>query len=269
MKINSLAFQTDLFFHRFTGVVLEYEEYLVIKTPTNPTYFWGNLLYFPRPPTTESLAIWKNIFREQFHSMNVEHMTFAWDSLKGVEGSAELFVQDGFVLEKSIVMVAREIKIPPKLNKELVVRPILSDDDWNCVLENHVLCRAAHFDEAPYRKFAQKRIDNYRLMIKAKKGFWMGAFFNGALVGELGIFSENGLGRFQTVGTHPDYRRIGVCSTLLYQALVFAEENMGISQFVMVADPEYHAAKIYESVGFIASEYQIGMCKFNKEIWAI
>lgn len=268
MKINSLAFQTDLFFHRFTGIVIEYDEYLVVKTPTNPTYFWGNLLYFSKPPTADSFHVWKDVFREQFHSMNVDHMTFAWDSNEGVEGSADLFVKDGFVLEKSIVMIAREIKIPPKINNELVIRPILSESDWGMVLENHVLCRADHFDEAPYRKFALKRIDNYRLMIKAKKGFWMGAFLGDVLVGELGIYSENGLGRFQTVGTHPDYRRLGVCSTLVYQTLIFARENLCVSQFVMVADPEYHAAKIYESVGFTASELQIGMCKFNKEVWA-
>ena len=37
----------------------------------------------------------------------------------------------------------------------------------------------------------------------------------------------------------------------------------------MVADPEYHAAKVYESVGFIPTEKSIGMYKYPKKDWTI
>lgn len=36
---------------------------------------------------------------------------------------------------------------------------------------------------------------------------------------------------------------------------------------VMVADPEYHAAKVYESVGFEPTQKAIGMCRYSKEEW--
>ncbi len=268
MKIDSKAFLTDLFFHRFTGIVLEYDEFLVIKTPTNPTFFWGNLLYFKNPPTPYSYLLWKELFNDQFKTMGVEHMTFAWDSITGDVGSPELFLNDGFNLETSIVMVADTIVKPKKINHELQIKLIDNESDWEKVIENHVLCRAEHFQEIPYRKYAAKKIADYRLMIKDQKGFWVGAFLGERLVGDLGIFAQNGLGRFQTVGTHPDYRRQGICSTLVYQTCLFAMEQMQVKEFIMVADPFYHAAKIYESVGFLPKEMQIGLCKFNEELWA-
>lgn len=50
MQVNSLGYRTDLIFHRFDGQVLDRGDYLVIKTPTNPTFYWGNFLLFAEPP---------------------------------------------------------------------------------------------------------------------------------------------------------------------------------------------------------------------------
>lgn len=268
MKIKSLAFKTDLFFHRFSGVVLEYDDYLVVKTPTNPTYFWGNLLYFKNPPTSESFHLWKKIFDDQFKSMKVDHMTLAWDSPDGSLGHLEDFIKDGFEVEKSTVMSAKAVVSPPKINDLLSIRPIETEAEWAMVIENQVLARDLNFNEIAYRKFTARKIANYRMMIQENLGVWMGAFQGEQLVGDLGLFVENGLARFQTVGTHPEFRRIGVCSTLIYKTCLMAQRDLGAIEFIMVADPLYHAAKIYETIGFKATELQIGMCKYNKEIWA-
>jgi len=50
MKVRSLGYRTDLIFPRFDGEIIDREGYLVIRTPTNPTYFWGNFLLFQNPP---------------------------------------------------------------------------------------------------------------------------------------------------------------------------------------------------------------------------
>jgi ribosomal protein S18 acetylase RimI-like enzyme len=268
MKVESLAFQTDLFFHRFNGIVFEYDDYLIIKTPSNPTFFWGNLLYFKNPPTENSFIEWQRCFKQQFESMNAEHMTFAWDSTNGEIGASDLFVKEGFDLEKSVVMVADQIIRPAKINSDIVVRPITSEEEWQMVIENHVLCRGKDFEETPYRKYATRKIADYRRMLKEKRGEWFGAFLGEKLVGDLGLFWEKELGRFQTVGTHPDFRRMGVCSALVYHTSIYAMEAQKLKQLVMVADPEYHAARIYESVGFKVREWQVGLCRYNKKIWA-
>lgn len=78
-------------------------------------------------------------------------------------------------------------------------------------------------------------------------------------MGNLGVFVKDGVGRFQSVGTHPDFRRRGLCGTLVYEAARYTLEHMGAETLVMVADEEYHAAGIYELVGFRPTEHQIGM----------
>ena len=39
---------------------------------------------------------------------------------------------------------------------------------------------------------------------------------------------------------------------------------MKVETLVMVADEEYHAAKVYESVGFRPTEKLLGLCKAEK-----
>lgn len=64
---------------------------------------------------------------------------------------------------------------------------------------------------------------------------------------------------FPQVGTHPTYRRQGICSALIYQAGLYALERMKLETLVMVADENYHAVKIYESIGFEPEEHQVGL----------
>ena len=45
-----------------------------------------------------------------------------------------------------------------------------------------------------------------------------GAFFEGNMVGNLGVFYEQELARYQSIGTNPDFRRRGICGTLVYKA---------------------------------------------------
>ena len=99
----------------------------------------------------------------------------------------------------------------------------------------------------------------YQKMSHAGLGHWFGAFLGSKLVGDLGLFVENGIGRFQNVTTHPDFRRRGICGTLVHAVATYALSNMGAKTLVMVADEAYHAAKIYESVGFKPTERQAGV----------
>lgn len=267
MQVKSLAFKTDLFFHRFCGTVITDNNCLVIKTMSNPHYFWGNLLYFNATPKLNDLFVWKEKFKSHFSPMAVDHMTFAWENPDNHPVEFESFLADGFELEKSAVMSAKTIIRPAKILSNLIVRPIECDEEWEQVIENQVQARDQKFIEGPYRKFTIKKMSDYKKMVRENKGLWMGAFFNGVLVGDLGIFYESGLARFQAVVTHPDFRRLGVCSTLLYKTCQYVREHFAVNEFVIVADPDYHAVLIYESLGFKTCEMQVGLCKYNKELW--
>lgn len=119
--------------------------------------------------------------------------------------------------------------------------------------------------EEGYRAFKERQMARYRGMVRAGLGHWFGAFLEGRLVADLGVFRDGELGRFQSVGTHPNFRRRGICGTLVYRAASYAYEAMGIRTLVMVADEHYHAARIYESVGFRPTEKQRGLGWWNKE----
>ena len=59
---------------------------------------------------------------------------------------------------------------------------------------------------------------HYRQMQRAGLGGWFGAFLGNRVVADLGLFCIGGVGRFQTVETVPEFRRQGICGTLVYQA---------------------------------------------------
>lgn len=51
---------------------------------------------------------------------------------------------------------------------------------------------------------------------------------------------------------------------MVFRSASYAFEKMGVKTLVMVADEEYHAAKIYESVGFVPTEKIVGVCWWDK-----
>jgi predicted GNAT family acetyltransferase len=90
----------------------------------------------------------------------------------------------------------------------------------------------------------------WREMANAGLGAWHGAFLTERLVADCGLFFDDaaGVGRFQSVATHPDFRRRGLCGRLIWEVARAGLQR--VPTLVMVADDEYHAARIYESVGF-------------------
>lgn len=63
-----------------------------------------------------------------------------------------------------------------------------------------------------------------------------------------------GLARFQSVETDPDFRRRGLAGTLVHHVSEHGFAELEAETLVMVADPNYTAIRIYDAVGFTASE---------------
>jgi predicted GNAT family acetyltransferase len=93
-------------------------------------------------------------------------------------------------------------------------------------------------------------------------GEWYGAFLGGRLVGDLGLFRDGPLARFQDVSTDEAFRRRGVCGTLVHEVARRALESGRAETLVMVADENYHAARVYESVGFRPEERHVVACRY-------
>ncbi len=260
MRIKSLGYRTDLFFSIFNGVIHDRGDYLVILTPSNPAYYWGNYLIFPDPPRRGDFDRWKTLFAQEINArQETHHLVFAWDGVDGETGKIKPFIEAGFLLVQNLVLTARQVVEPPKNNTEVEIRPLSTDWEWEQALQNQIICRNPVFALDEYTPFKRARMDQYRRMTQAGLGEWFGAFYQGRLVADLGLYGGSEFARFQSVETHPEYRRRGICGALVYQASRYGLENMGASQLVMIADEHYFAARIYESVGFRPAERQVGL----------
>src|SRR3954447_3782903 len=63
--------------------------YLVVRSPGNPTHYWGNMLVFDAPPVDGARADWERAFDLEFGAEPlVRHRTFAWDNVSGDLGAA-------------------------------------------------------------------------------------------------------------------------------------------------------------------------------------
>lgn len=263
MKLKSLGYQSELIFTDFDGQVDDRGSYLVIRTPTNPVFFWGNLLIFDRPPRRGDMNSWVSIFKNEFRDPRIYHMTFAWDS-KDVGDTSE-FIERGYDYQQQAVLTCQSVVKPPHYNSNLEVRPLANDHEWAEVVELQTCSAQENLPPEEWRKFYVSQARRYRAMSKAGMGHWYGGFLNGHLVAGLGIFHRPGLARFQIVCTHPDFRRQGICGTLVYESSQqILKEQVHIRDLVMCADPGYHAIEIYESVGFKRAEIEHGVSWWDR-----
>lgn len=265
MDIQSLGFRTDFFFNAFDGEVIDKGEYFLIRSFSNPDFFWGNLLLFKKAPIESSFKEWKTSFRKEFDPQKYHHITLAWDCIEGEIGEVEPFLKEGFELERSIVLTAESVSTPPKLNESIEIHQVESEHDFKSCLEIQIGSANDHLSIETWRSFYSAQMKNYRKMIAAGLGNWFIAKRNGEPAGSLGLFYDGEIGRFQIVSTDPKHQRNGVCSSLVYSVAKYAIEELGLKKLVMVADENYHAAKIYESVGFKPTEKIVGLYWWDKK----
>ncbi len=260
MQVKSLGYRTDLIFASFDGEIFDRGDYMVIRSPTNPTFYWGNFLLFSQPPRKGDHERWRELFVQEIGAPpEVEHQTFGWDSLEGDEGEIQPFLQAGFRPNRGIVMRSTGLPTLTRPPSQVNVRTLMTEADWTKALDNQVICREEEFEETAYREFWHRQRARYREMVASGLGDWYGAFIEGRLVADLGIFHDRGLGRFQSVETHPSFRRWGIAGTLIAEASRLAKTQYDIDTLVIVADEGSGAARLYESLGFQPVEVQVGL----------
>lgn len=269
MEVKSLGCRTDLIFPKFDGIIADRGDHLVIRSPLNPTFYWGNFLLFESPPGDGDLERWRRLFaREIGIPPETRHMAFTWDGTDGEQGMVEPFVQAGFDLEHNVVLVAaqRELQLPVRASTEVTVRTLRTEGEFTAVIEQQVAGRDEGHEEERYRIFRKYMMERYRRMEQAGLGHWYGAFLRQQLVADLGIFHDgNGLGRYQSVGTHPEFRRRGIAGRLVHEAGRQAIAKHGLHALVIIAEDDTSASRIYQSVGFVPVEKNVGLLWWERE----
>jgi GNAT superfamily N-acetyltransferase len=255
MDVRSLGYRTDLMIRELEGSeVTDRGHYLVIRTPANPSFWWGNFLLLPAPPALGAPDGWLATFAAEFPG--AAHLTLGVDTGDAASVDADAFAALELEAELSSVLTATAPHAPPQPNADAICRPLESDDDWRQAAELGAVMYAG--TPGSGEEFQRARLAAQRALTLAGHGWWFGAFTGGRLGAQLGLISDgSGLARYQNVETHPDARRQGLAGTLVWQAGRHALAH-GARTLVMAADPAEGAIRVYRSVGFTQSETQIG-----------
>lgn len=256
----SLGWRTDLIFARFDAEVLDRGDYLVVCTPHNPDYWWGNFLLFGTAPRAGDALRWRAAFDAEItqHLPACGHLAFGVDA-PGPVTLPDDFHALGLTLSASTVLTqtAAQRKAPRRtLPAGCAVRVLRLPDEADLAVQLQVECDEGAHEAQAFRRFRVRQMARYTAMQQAGLGQWFGVFASGpageTLVADCGLFRDPGapLARFQYVETHPAWRRRGLCSALVHAACGFGYAQLGADTLVIVADPADVAMRVYESLGF-------------------
>ena len=257
MDVRSLAFRTDLAILRWAGAEIEDQgSRLVVRTPSNPSYYWGNFYLLDQPPDPDTvdglIAAYDADFPDSAHrAIGVD----GTHGPAGVPGTTDLRRSGGRGQHGDDSLVGASAAPAP-------VRCRVSDRSAPRAIGNSASISrrpsmTTSSEPETYREFAVRKAAHDRSICDAGHGAWWGAFVDGRLVSVMGIIDAgNGLARYQSVETHPDFRGRGLAGTLVHRVARYAFDERGARTLVMVADPDYLAIRVYRSVGFDDTEKQ-------------
>ena len=253
MQVTSLGFATDLALRVLEGAeITDRGDYLVVRTPDNPTFYWGNFLLLAGWPEPGTGTSWLARFAAEFP--HAGHIALGVDA--GVDGAepAEVppeFLAAGLKFERATVLSCAGVQAPPHQTTEAASRPREADDDWEQSRDLAIRCFG--YDGSYLERRARAR----RRLTRAGQAAWFGAFTGGRLLAQLGVCDAGaGLARYQDVETDPGARRRGLAGTLVWRAGLYACEAFGAGRLVIVADPAEGAIRIYRACGFADMQSQ-------------
>ena len=259
IKMENLGYQTDCIAGKLEGEFLVRDSYVVCRMPQNPTYYWGNLVIFKDEPQRDDFDQWISVNGTEFGESS-GHVTFGWESQR--VGNINRFIRHGFSLKSDSVLMLEALKPDPEPGKNLSLREICTDADWEAVLKLQILVSEGGTPSKEYVEFKNRAFQTYRRLSEAGAGAWWGAFIGETLVGDMGLYFDDQFetGRFQSVETHPEYRRIGVCSDLLHAVAGNALAKYPDAKLVICTEKDSDAERIYRKLGFKYHQRQYGVC---------
>jgi len=242
-KRIGLGWRTDLAVLRYGGSrIEEHGDHLIVRTPANPTYHWGNFVLVTDPGTVNDAGRWRSAFAESFP--DARHIAIGLPTEPDASSWGDLEV------EASDVLVATGAVASRALPSGYAVRRIETEADWAA----STALNDEHYPGEP--EFARLRSENRARMVRAGDLTWLGAFTEEGdrLVAELGIVLVDGdLARYQSVLTHADHRRRGLTGHLLGVAADHARAA-GAGRLVIIADADTDAGRLYRAAGFELTE---------------
>jgi len=258
--VRSVALRTELALAALRGKVTDRGDYIVIETPDDPGYYYGNLLVLPAAPQVGEVAYWTRRFGDELGKKpGIKHVTFWWDGTTGDPGASEELAAAGFTLEPSLVMLATPDELARPAEPSAWPIRMLSPDETLATAEVAYAVGDRH-DES-YRAFYERRAARHRdFILRGLARFW-GAFDGAQLVASLGLVQLGALARFQDVQTLAAYRGRGLASALLATAAAQADPR---AQLVIMPTPGGASERVYARAGFRIAERTVSACRYPR-----
>jgi ribosomal protein S18 acetylase RimI-like enzyme len=249
VEVRSLAFRTDLSLRRLAGsVITDHPTHQVIRTPANPYFWWGNFVLVAPDTLPNAPGLFGAAFPE------ASHLAIGVDGTDGEAGRRAEWERLGIDVEIDTVLTASSLQAPARPARADL--RTLTEDDWEQAAHLRQVCDESDPSEEN-TAFLTAKLAEERRLCEAGDATWFGAFVDGEMRAGLGVVLDGqGLARYQTVETHPAFRRRGLASSLVHFAGVEAMTG-GARTLVIVADPDAEAIGIYRSLGFTATERQV------------
>ncbi len=258
MDVRSLGFRTDLRLLEMTGSEIEDRgTHLVIRTPANPTYFWGNFLLLRSLPVMGGEREVIGAFQTEFPL--AEHVSIGLDGTHDQLEAVAPFVEAGLQADSEVVLIAGSLVEPRPVADSVVIRALASDDDWEQRARLSYR-QYSHTNEKTFMAYARAKNAQERDLVARGVGERFGAFVDDLLVSTAGIFlTHAGIARYQSVETHADHRRQGLAAAVVHAAGQHAVATYRAEVLVIVADHDGDAIRIYRRLGFADAERHLTM----------
>jgi len=239
-----LGWHTDLAVLRLAGsAVEERPDHLLVRTPANPLYYWGNFVLVTDPDQVDEPRRWLELFEQEFPDAGHRAIGLV----------AEPRDQDAWrvldlELDHDDVLATDRCPEPTEVPAGYLVRQLAEATEW----EQSTGLRIEEFapDDRRESQF-ERNVTQARIALsRTGRVAWFGAFHGDRLVAELGIVDcGEAMARYQAVVTHADHRRRGLAGHLLGVAAAWAAER-GARAWVIVADDGSDASRLYRRRGF-------------------
>jgi ribosomal protein S18 acetylase RimI-like enzyme len=274
MRLSELraGWRSEFIRHQFDAQVLERSDCIVVRTPANPSYYWGNCLVLPRAPLDTELAYWRGRFDEEItqHQPACQHVAMGVDQAD--EGQdLPAWRADGFEIHRTRLLGLRagELRVADKPPQgRVVVRAIAFPGEVNTIIDLECLDDMP-FELSGYRRYRQAQFERHARMHAAGQLQWFGLWCDGTLAACCGLMRAaalpGALARFQHVFTHPQWRRRGLCTALVTAASQYAQQQWQAEQVLLMADPSEVAIHLYKSLGYSEVESHWSLQRFSPQ----
>jgi len=259
VKLSDLrpGWRTDFIIHRFGGEVIERDDCIVVRTPANPNFYWGNFLLLPQAPADGELAHWLARFEHEIGSLQPlsRHVAIGINAAPSAE-PLPAWAAAGFEIDETAVieLTAGELRAPPRPARGRVeLRALDLARELDAVVEQQS-ADPDGYDPAGFTDFRRREMQRFSRIAAHGTGCWFGLWCDGVLAADCGLIRDQhgpgATGRFQHVGTHPAWRRRGLCTALVHAVTTWGFQHWPLQRIVMCADPHDVALDIYRGLGY-------------------